>query len=86
VIGGFDGSIDAELYLARVWRGYSEPRDYHYLVYGVGERDDGSLYPKPRAVTGGPLKAAELIRDLDDQQPESHGGIPIFRVEYAGRE
>lgn len=86
MIGGFDGGIDAELYLARVWRGYSDPRDHQYLVYGVGKRFDGSAYPKPRVVVGGPLRAAELIQDLDLHQPEEHGGIPIFRVEYVGRD
>ncbi len=84
--GGFDGGIDAELYLARVWDGYSDPRDYEYLVYGVGRRPGGRPYPKPCVIVGGPLKAAELIRDLDQHQPEAHGGIPVFRVEYTGRE
>lgn len=82
----FDGSIDAERYLARVWQGYSGPGDHEFLVYGVGERPTGGLYPVARMVVGGPERAGQLCTDYDADYEETHGGVPIFRVDYAGRD
>jgi hypothetical protein len=80
----FDGGVDPDRWLARVWDSYGEPKDYHFLVYGVRETITGGLRPVPRVVVGGPERAVELIRDFDAHQPETHGGIPIFRVDYEG--
>lgn len=82
----FDGYVDAERYLARIWEQYEDPAAHQYLVYGVGRRLSGTLYPVAKVVVGGPERASQLIEDLDIHQPEQHGGIPIFRVDYAGRD
>ena len=64
-----------------------QPETFQWLVVAYaanGDYEDG-VRRAPVMVASRASVCARYLQELNDEEPEQHFGLPIYRVEYTGR-